>query len=223
MLVPVEEPLPVSGPGGQGDDLGPFGQPRLGGVGSVQRRLRGGERVGERCRVADPARDLDRLVTYPLATLAGGSVAERGGQAREQLDAQRCCPPRPERTARPRAAGRAARRSARAPIRTFPRSRAAARASISGSRPRSVRARRLAGTSPWPPRRPRPALRVRQRQQQLAAVPGGRGAVRPERLERHLVQAHRLLVREECDRAGAGALRVVDRLLPSPPAADSKK
>src|SRR5215218_353177 len=58
-----------------------------------------------------------------------------------------------------------------------------------------------------------PALRVGERQKQLTAEPRGCGGVRPERLDRHLVQAYGLLVSERCDCAGSGPPGIVDRLL----------
>ena len=58
---------------------------------------------------------------------------------------------------------------------------------------------------------PSPALGVREREQQLATRLAVR-AVRPKRLERHLVETHSLLVGEQCDRAPPGPLCVLDRL-----------
>src|SRR5215218_2196964 len=58
-----------------------------------------------------------------------------------------------------------------------------------------------------------PALRVGEGQEQLTAEPRGCGGVRPERLDRNLVLAYRLLVREHGACAGSGPPGVVDRLL----------
>ena len=60
---------------------------------------------------------------------------------------------------------------------------------------------------------PGSAFGVAEREQQLAADLGARGAVGHERLDRHPVEARRLLVREEADRAGAGPAGVVCGLL----------
>jgi hypothetical protein len=88
VLVSVEQPLPVSSLGRLGDDLVALDEPRLGIVGRDQGGSRRGEGIGERQRVADPARDLERLFTDALAALAGRCVAKRRREPREQLDAK---------------------------------------------------------------------------------------------------------------------------------------
>ena len=72
VLEPVEEPLPVSGPDRERDDLLPLRQPPRSGVGAVQGGRRRRERIRERCWVVEPARDPDRLLARALATLSGG-------------------------------------------------------------------------------------------------------------------------------------------------------
>src|ERR671923_949634 len=59
---------------------------------------------------------------------------------------------------------------------------------------------------------PGAALRIAERQEQLTAGLGGRGAVRAKRLERHPVQADGFLVGELGSRAVAAAPSAVDRL-----------
>jgi hypothetical protein len=88
VLVPIEQPLSVSSARRLGDDLVPFGEPCAGVVRSDQRGCRRGERVDERRRVADPARDLERFSPDALSTLARRCVAKRRREAREQLDTQ---------------------------------------------------------------------------------------------------------------------------------------
>ena len=208
MLVAVEEPLAVAGDGRQLDDLARVGQPRLDGVRRVQRRLGGGQRGRDRDGIADPARHLDRLLHQHLAARAGRPVAQRRGQAREQPDAQRAVGRADDRDAllqqrdeavvrepvapqeAPAVAGRGAREQLGLPR---------GPGDVRGAQERRLRAHVIALAR----------LRLPQRQQHRAAL---RGRPALERGERQLVQAHRLLVRVQRDRARSGAGGVVDRL-----------
>ena len=208
MLVAVEEPLAVAGDGRQLDDLPRVGQPRLDGVRRVQRRFGGGQRGRDRDGIADPAGHLDRLLHQHLAARARGPVAQRGGQAREQPDAQRAVgrahdrdpllQQRDEAVVRepvaPEEAPAVARRGAREQL-GLPRG----PRDVRGAQERRLRAHVIALAR----------LCLPQRQQHRAAL---RGRCPLERGERQLVQAHRLLVRVQRDRARPGAGGVVDRL-----------
>ena len=219
VLVSVEEPLVVSGSRGRGR-RSPHPRRAVPGQCGARASRRPTRRPGQRVE-GSPIRErsaapLNRCPRDARGTVSG-EAPPRGARA-----AGRAAPrvPRPDRTARPRAAGRSARRRRRASTGTCPVAGRCA-ATISGSpavRPSSARARRR---SPWRLGVPGPALGVAEREQQLAAEPRRARLVGPERGERHLVEARPPRRRDRprgCRPAG-----VVDRLPRPSTTAASKK